>query len=72
MDKIYKKGTVVTLKSSCNFAGCESEEEYTLDSDLTEKELNEIAWEFAMESIAPESWFEVESEPEDEDEDVDS
>ena len=62
--KRYKKGTVIILHSDCNYVGCESQEKYTLAQDMDEEELNEMATEFAMETVCPEGWFEVEDEEE--------
>lgn len=66
MSKIYKKGTTVVLKSTCNYAGCESEEDFTLERDMTEEELNKIAWDFATDQIQLEGYFELADEDEDE------
>ena len=57
MKKIFKKGTVVLLRASCSYAGCDSEEEYVLPYDMTRKELNELAQEQAEETFQVEGWF---------------
>ena len=64
-EKVYKAGTKITLHSSCNYAGCEDQEEITLDDDTTESQLNEMAQEFCQETVQPEGWFELAEEEED-------
>jgi hypothetical protein len=58
-EKVYPKGTTVVLYSTCNYSGCDSEEEVELHKDMTESELNEMAYEFSLENIQPEGSFEV-------------
>ena len=65
-DKIIKAGTKVMLYSTCQYVGCDESEEYILNGDMTEDELNELAYEQAMENIQPEGWFEIIEEDEDE------
>lgn len=57
--KVYKKGTVVTLHSNTHYVGTSSSEEYELESDYTEEELDELAWESALETVGPEGWWEL-------------
>ena len=57
--KIFKAGTTVLLHYSCNFAGCKGYTEYVLESDYTESDLNDLAYEQAVEHVAVEGWFEV-------------
>lgn len=60
--RIYKKGTKIRLHSSCNYAGCEDSEVIVLDEDTPEYSLNERAYEYSLDIIQPESWFEVEED----------
>ena len=62
--KIIKAGTKVLLKYACNFVGCDGEEEYELTEDMTENELNDLAYEQAVENVGPEGWFELSDEGE--------
>lgn len=64
VEKPYKAGATVTLHFNCNYAGCEETDEYVLDFDATEEELQAIASEFAMENVQPEGWFVVKEEEE--------
>lgn len=57
-----KKGTTVILHFLCNFVGCEGEEEFTLDRDMTEDELNQLAYEQAVEYVQPEGFFKLKEE----------
>jgi hypothetical protein len=61
--KIYKKGTKVIIHTSCNYAGCDNEQEYILDRNMTEDELNSLAGDIALEDVSPEGSFSL---PEDE------
>jgi len=60
----YKKGTVIVLHSTCNYIGCDDLEKFTLEEDMTEEQLGDLATEYAMETVAPEGWFEVAEEDE--------
>ena len=62
IEKVYKAGTVVRLYYTCNFASCDGYDEFTLDRDMTETELNKIAYEGALKHVQPEGWFEVSDE----------
>ena len=64
-EKVYKKGTSIRFHSSCNYGGCEESEVRVLDADCTESELNDEANLFAMETVAPEGWFEEDDGEED-------
>jgi hypothetical protein len=63
--KIYKAGTVITFWSSCNYAGTKTSQEITIEDDSTEDDLNEMAYEIALETVAPEGWFTVGGEDND-------
>jgi len=63
-EKIYKKGTAIRFHSSCNYGGCEESEVRVLERDSTESELNDEATTFAMETVAPEGWFEEDEDDE--------
>jgi len=65
-EKVIKKGTVVKMHYNCNFAGCNGYDEITLDEDMTEDELNDMATEMAIETVQPEGWFEISEEGDDE------
>lgn len=63
-EKVYKAGTKIVLHSTCNYAGCEDQEEIELDADTTESELQEMASDFARETVQAEGWFEEAEEDE--------
>lgn len=56
-EKIYKKGTVITMHSCCNYTGCDETEKRVLVEDMTESQLQADANEYAMENVQPEGWF---------------
>lgn len=60
--KVYKKGTVVTLKCNCTFVNSKLSKKMTLTQDHTEEELTQLANEFMWDNLNPNSWFEVEGE----------
>jgi len=62
-EKIYKAGTVIKITMTCNFVGCDAEEEFTLPDDMTEKEINEMVYDMTVEYVQPEGYFKVKSEP---------
>jgi hypothetical protein len=66
MEKIYKKGTKIKMFASCNFVGCDMEDEFTLEHDMTETEVNQLVDDFVMESIQPDGYFKVIAENEEE------
>lgn len=57
--KTYKAGTKVLIKTTCFYVGYDGEQEFILPEDMTEDELNEYAYETALNLIEPEGWFEV-------------
>ena len=59
--KVFKKGAKVKL-SCCSSYSTEECEVIELERDYSENEMNEIAWQHALEVIQPEGWFEVEDE----------
>jgi len=59
---VVKKGEKYTLHASCQFAGCDSEDTFVADSDITEDEMQELVDEFMYDSIGPEGWWEKCSE----------
>ena len=63
-NKIIKKGTTVILKMDVDIAGCEREEEFTLENDMTERELHDLAYSVALESYQVDGWFELTEEGE--------
>jgi hypothetical protein len=72
-DKIYKKGTKVWLCCATHDAQSKEFEEYTLEADMTETELSDVAKEYfyllgcvhirIVNTKEPECWF-TEEEPE--------
>ncbi len=64
VDRPYKKGTKVVIHTSCNYVGCDSRQTITLEDDYSADELNNMAWEMALEEVAPEGWFEMPEEDE--------
>lgn len=54
---VVKKGETYTLKCCCNY-GSTDEEEFVASYDLTEKNLDEEAWQFALDTIVPEGTWE--------------
>jgi hypothetical protein len=62
-DKIYKKGTKVWLCCATHDAQSKEFEEYTLEADMTETELSDVAKEYFYNTKEPEWWF-TEEEPE--------
>lgn len=56
---------MIKVTTDCAFAGCETIHYVEVDECMTEQELDDIAYEFAMEDITPSAtWEEVDdSEP---------
>ena len=66
MTKVIKKGTKVILHGDINRAGCATREEYVLENDMTEDDLNEFAYEQAMEEYQVEGYFTLAGDDDDE------
>lgn len=58
----------IKFHASCNFTGCDNEDEWDVPDDTTDKQLDDEAWAYALESIAPEGWWEKVEDEESEDE----
>jgi hypothetical protein len=57
---VVKKGQTVLLKGKAGCAiGADYEEEYVAAMDLTQKDMDDLAWETALEQIQPEGWWEI-------------
>jgi hypothetical protein len=57
---VVKKGQTVLWKGCAGCAvGTDYEDEEVMEHDMTQKEMDEMAWEIALEQIQPEGWWEI-------------
>ena len=66
MNKVYKKGTKVRLWCCTNSMYEEIEDIVTLDNDMDERRLDDMATEFKEDELGPSWGYEILSEAEDE------
>ena len=63
--QIIKKGTKIAFKGACHLAGSDAEfDEFILSEDKTLDELNQEAYEHAVEYFQVEGWTEIIELPE--------
>jgi hypothetical protein len=55
----------IKFHCECNFVGCDGEDELEVNDDTTDEQLDNMAWDYAMDYIQPSGWWEkVEEEDE--------
>jgi hypothetical protein len=59
-EKVYKKGTTVWLCCATHDPQSREHEEYVLEEDMTESEIQEMAKDFMWNTKEPNWWFEEE------------
>ena len=53
-----KKGEKFRIHTCCHMLGSDSYEDEVAQYDMTQKDLDELAWQAALDTIQPEGWWE--------------